>query len=83
MSETVDKVETKFERWIKLYGVAEIVKQLGNRGLSTKVSLGMVYAWNRGEHEPRAAKRRVLLQLANGALTHEDIDAHFEAKSRK
>jgi hypothetical protein len=77
------ELETKFEKWIKGYGVAQLVTQLANRGTQTKASLGVVYAWIRGEHEPRAAKRRMIVQLAAGALSLEDIDAHFEAKKRK
>jgi hypothetical protein len=77
------ELETKFEKWIKSYGVAQLVTQLANRGSATKASLGVVYAWMRGEHEPRQAKRRAIVQIAIGALTLEDIDAHFEAKKRK
>lgn len=82
---TTDPVftETKFEKWIKEYGVPQLVTQLANRGDATRASLGMVYAWMRGEHEPRSAKRRVILQLAAGALTHDDLDAHFATKSGK
>lgn len=76
-------VETKFEKWIKGYGVQNLVEQLANRGSATKASLGVVYAWIRGEHEPRSARRRVIIQLSAGELTLDDIDAHFAAKNRK
>jgi hypothetical protein len=79
----ITESSTKFERWLKGYGVAALVDQLANRGKDTRASLGMVYAWIRGDHEPRAAKRRVILTLAAGALTHEDIDAHFLAKRHR
>jgi hypothetical protein len=74
---------TKFEAWAKRFGASELAAQLANRGQETRTSLGMVYAWIRGEHEPRAAKRRVILQLAKDELTADDLVAHFEAKSRK
>jgi hypothetical protein len=73
---------TKFERWVKQYGALELAKQLTNRGAATKTSLGMVYAWTRGEHEPRAARRRLILQLAAGKLTLLDFDTHFADKAR-
>jgi hypothetical protein len=80
---TTPAAGTKFEIWIKRYTVAKLVEQLCNRGAETRVSFGVVYAWIRGEHEPRPVKRRVILQLAAGDVTHADIDAHFEAKKRK
>lgn len=69
---------TKFEAWVKSYTPARLVEQLANRGERTRVSLSMVYAWVRGEHEPRSEKRRVIMQLSK--LTLEDLDAHFLAK---
>lgn len=83
MTDVAPDLETKFERWIKRYGVNQLVTQLANRGKDTRASLGVVYAWIRGEHEPRSAKRRVILQLAAGELTLDDLDAHFSAKKRK
>jgi hypothetical protein len=74
---------TKFERWVKRYTALKLVEQLANRGRDTKASLGVVYAWLRGEHEPRSPKRRAMVQLSQGDLTLEDIDAHFAAKNRK
>jgi hypothetical protein len=74
---------TKFELWVKRFTALRLVEQLANRGKDTKASLGVVYAWLRGEHEPRTPKRRAIIQLAAGELTLEDIDAHFAAKKRK
>jgi hypothetical protein len=73
---------TKFERWVQAYGAARLEKQLAG-GANTKVSLGEIYAWVRGEHEPRPIKRRALILFAAGELTHEDLDAHFAAKNKK
>jgi Mrp family chromosome partitioning ATPase len=77
-----DERLSKFEAWIKSYTALKLAIQLANRGAETKVSLGMIYAWIRGEHEPRLAKRRALIQIAAGELTLEDIDAHFAAKKK-
>lgn len=83
MGQIMETLEpTKFEQWAKRFGAGELVAQLANRGEATRTSLGMVYAWIRGEHEPRAAKRRVILQLAKGEVTADDLVAHFEAKNR-
>jgi Mrp family chromosome partitioning ATPase len=74
---------TKFEQWVKKFTALKLAIQLANRGPETKASLGVIYAWIRGEHEPRSAKRRAIIQISAGELTLEDIDAHFAAKNRK
>lgn len=74
---------TKFERFVEEITARELAVQLANRGTSTRASLGVIYAWIRGEHEPRSPKRRAIVQISRGKLTLEDIDAHFEAKKRK
>jgi hypothetical protein len=79
----MSEAPTKFEAWVKRYTPSQLVTQLTNRGAATRCSLGMVYAWTRGEHEPRTAKRTAIIELAAGELTLEDIAAHFAAKNQK
>jgi hypothetical protein len=77
-----DERLSKFEAWIKNYTALKLAIQLANRGPETKASLGVIYAWVRGEHEPRSAKRRAIIQISAGELTLEDIDEHFAAKKK-
>lgn len=82
MGKGMTESPSKFEQWVKRFTAAELRRQLANRGKDTRASLGVIYAWIRGEHEPRSAKRRAIIQIAAGELTLEDIDAHFSAKKK-
>jgi hypothetical protein len=73
----VPKEPTKFAVWIKAYGAQRLAVAMTNRGET--VSFSMVYQWARGEHEPRGPKQRLMVKLADGALSLQDIADHFAA----
>ena len=62
---------------MRQYGVKRLAEAMTNRGATTRVSFGMVYQWLRREHEPRGPKARLIVKLSEGALSLEDLAAHF------
>lgn len=72
--------ETKFEKWVKDYGVGQLVVAMRERGADYAVTYSAVYQWLRGEHEPRPRKMRALAAVSDGAITVQDIHDHFEGK---
>jgi len=72
---------TKFEQWVKQYGVQNLVDALRKRGMEYAVTYSAVYQWLRGEHEPRPKKIRALADISAGAITVQDIHDHFQARA--
>jgi hypothetical protein len=68
---------TKFYDWLFKYGAKKLATDLTARGPDTKVTVRAVYGWAKGEHEPRGAKLRAIVDLSRGELTHEDVQQHF------
>ena len=77
--EEVKDGTTKFERWVKEYGVAKLVKDLADLGPYYAATFSAVYQWLRGETEPRAAKIRGLVNLSGGKITLQDVHDHMDA----
>lgn len=73
----VDRVDSKFARWVRQYGVKKLADTMTNRGKETRVSFGMVYQWLRREHEPRGPKARLIVKLSDGAVSLDDLHEHF------
>lgn len=73
--------ETKFEQWVKQYGVSALCDAMRKRGLDYAITYSAVYQWLRGEHEPRPKKIRVLAEISAGAISVQDIHDHFHQKS--
>lgn len=71
--------ETKFESWVKGYGVRRLVTEMRAQGHS--ITESGVYHWLRGQHEPRGPKVRSMVKLAAGGITSQDIMDHFILKS--
>ncbi len=76
-----DQQETKFEQWVKQFGVSNLIDEMRKRGQDYAVTYSAVYQWCRGDHEPRPKKIRVLAEIAAGAITLQDIHDHFTAKA--
>jgi hypothetical protein len=72
---TAPEKRSKFQRWLKDYGVQKLANAMTNRG--QPVSAGAVYQWGRRLHEPRGPKLRLMVELSRGALTPQDIVDHF------
>jgi hypothetical protein len=70
--------ETKFEQWVRRYGVSNLVHAMHALGPDYAVTFSAIYQWIRGQHEPRPAKIRGVVKIADGALTLEDVHQHFE-----
>lgn len=78
--DAADRPDSKFARWVRGYGVKKLAEAMTNRGSATRVSFGAVYQWLRCEHEPRGPKARLIVKLSEGALTLEDVAAHFDKR---
>lgn len=76
-----EQQETKFERWVKQFGVSNLVDEMRKRGQDYAVTYSAVYQWCRGEHEPRPKKIRALAEISAGAITVQDIHDHFHARA--
>lgn len=72
--------ETKFEQWVKKFGVMNLVDEMRRRGPDYAVTYSAVYQWCRGEHEPRPKKIRALAEISAGAISVQDIHDHFHAR---
>jgi len=72
---------TKFEQWVKQYGVSNLVDAMRKRGQDYAVTYSAIYQWCRGEHEPRPKKIRALAEISEGAITVQDIHDHFQARA--
>ena len=73
--------ETKFEKWVKEFGVGQLVHAMRDYSPDCAVTYSAIYQWLRGEHEPRPKKMRALAAVSNGAITTQDIHDHFERKA--
>lgn len=76
-----EQQETKFEQWVKQFGVSNLVDEMRKRGQDYAVTYSAVYQWCRGEHEPRPKKIRALAEISAGAITVQDIHDHFHARA--
>jgi len=72
---------TKFEQWVKQFGVSNLVDEMRKRGQDYAVTYSAVYQWCRGEHEPRPKKIRALAEISGGAISVQDIHDHFHARA--
>jgi len=78
---TTEETETKFAAWIKGYGVSKLVAEMRKRGAYIAITHSAAYQWLRQEHEPRPKKQRALVEISGGAITLDDIAAHFAPHS--
>lgn len=62
---------TRFGQWIAGYGVANIVRDLGGKRVTSQA----VYGWLSGSL-PRIDRARALVKLSDGALTFGMIFSH-------
>lgn len=70
--------ETKFSRWVKTFGVADLAaKMTALDGITLTTSA--IYQHLRGETEPRPTKARGYVKLSGGKLKFQDIHDHVEA----
>jgi hypothetical protein len=62
---------TRFGRWILGYGVSRLTRDLGARG--QPVTRRAAYWWAAGHKMPRPAIARVLVEVAGGSISLDDI----------
>lgn len=75
-------VKTKFGAWVHDYTVLDLLADLRDR--KNEVTYSAVYYWLRGETVPRPQIALCLVEIADGALSLDDVYAHAgEMKSRK
>lgn len=68
---------SKFESWVRSYGVQKLSAALTGSGEEYSASWSAVYGWLRGEHAPRRAKARLMEKLSGGRVTRADIQQHI------
>lgn len=78
----INTEETKFEQWVKQFGVIALCDEMRKRGLEYAITYSAVYQWLRGDHEPRPKKIRALAEISAGAISVQDIHDHFHAKAQ-
>lgn len=77
----INTEETKFEQWVKQFGVIALCDAMRKRGLDYAITYSAVYQWLRGDHEPRPKKIRALAEISAGAISVQDIHDHFHQKA--
>lgn len=73
--------ETKFQRWVRDFGVGNLVVAMREQFPDCAVTYSAVYQWLRFDHEPRPKKMRALVAISEGAISLQDIHDHFEGKA--
>lgn len=69
-----------FRRWLRHYGVPRVVEELARHG--TPVSHQAAYGWVSGRTLPARPRIPVLLRMAAGSLSVEDLTTHVRPIAR-
>jgi hypothetical protein len=70
-------VESNFQRWVMEFGPRRLATELSRSGREVGVTRGTVYQWLNREREPRPARIRALVEIAQGRISFEDVHQHF------
>lgn len=62
---------TKFGHWVHSYGVAKLRDALITKG--ELVTTSAIYSWIAGRAVPQPAKATIIVELADGRLTWQDV----------
>lgn len=77
-------MSTKFERWVREFGVARLSSALRSEGPATEASPSAIYQWIYAETEPRSAKALAMVKISRGKIKLQDIYRHIEvARDRR
>lgn len=57
---------TKFNRWVKAYGITRLANDLG-------IKRATIFYWQIGQSSPKSATANKILKLAKGALKLSDL----------
>jgi hypothetical protein len=75
---------TKFEKWVRGFGVAKLAASMRAIGPDAEVTTSAIYQWLYGETEPRSPKATAMVRLSRGTISLADIYRHIEiARARR
>lgn len=73
---------TKFEKWVKKFGVNRLVGALREAGPDAAATPSAVYQWLYGETEPRSVKVTAMVRISRGAINLDDVYRHIQIARR-